>query len=96
MRPSRGVGVAVPALKSEYSGVIDGSQLRALADKPNQRAGAAPGRSWRKLSPMDPSERDRRALIGAIETIATLVVVLAIVAFVVWFLFFAHDPLLRV
>ena len=45
---------------------------------------------------MDPSERDRRALIGAIETIATLVVVLVVVAFVVWFLFFAHDPLLRV
>jgi hypothetical protein len=45
---------------------------------------------------MDPAERDRRALIGAVETIATLVVVLAIIAFVVWFLFFAHDPLLRV
>jgi hypothetical protein len=45
---------------------------------------------------MEPHERERRALIGAIETIATFVVVLAIVAFVVWFLFFAHDPLLRV
>jgi hypothetical protein len=45
---------------------------------------------------MEPEERDRRALIGTIEVIATLVVVLAIVAFVVWFLFFAHDPLLRV
>jgi len=45
---------------------------------------------------MEPEERDRRELIGAIEMIATLVVALVIVAFVVWFLFFAHDPLLRV
>jgi hypothetical protein len=41
-------------------------------------------------------EPEKRGLTGAIETIATLIVVLAIVAFVVWFLFFAHDPLLRV
>jgi hypothetical protein len=45
---------------------------------------------------MEPEERSRRAMIGTIELIATLVVVLAIVAFLVWFLFFAHDPLLRV
>lgn len=45
---------------------------------------------------MEPEERERRALIGTIELIATLIVALAIVAFVVWFLFFAHDPLLRV
>lgn len=45
---------------------------------------------------MEPEERERRALIGTIELIATLVVVLAIVAFLVWFLFFAHNPLLRV
>lgn len=45
---------------------------------------------------MDTDERERRALIGTIELIATLVVVLAIVAFLVWFLFFAHNPLLRV
>jgi hypothetical protein len=45
---------------------------------------------------MEREERDRRAVIGTIELIATLVVVLAIVAFLVWFLFFAHDPLLRV
>ncbi len=45
---------------------------------------------------MEPEERERRALIGTIELIATLVVVLAIVALAIWFLFFAHDPLLRV
>jgi hypothetical protein len=45
---------------------------------------------------MEPEERRRRALIGTVELIATLVVVLAIVAFLVWFLFFAHNPLLRV
>jgi len=44
---------------------------------------------------MEPEERERRALVGTIEVIATLVVVLAIVAFLVWFVFFAHDPLLR-
>jgi F0F1-type ATP synthase membrane subunit c/vacuolar-type H+-ATPase subunit K len=41
-------------------------------------------------------EQRIRELIGTIELIATLVVVLAIIAFVVWFLFFAHNPLLRV
>jgi len=41
-------------------------------------------------------EQRRREPIGTIELIATLVVVLAIIAFVVWFLFFAHNPLLRV
>jgi F0F1-type ATP synthase membrane subunit c/vacuolar-type H+-ATPase subunit K len=41
-------------------------------------------------------EQRRRELIGTIELIATVVVVLAIIAFVVWFLFFAHNPLLRV
>jgi preprotein translocase subunit SecE len=40
-------------------------------------------------------EPRKRTLIGTIELIATLVVVLAVVAFIVWFLFFAHDPLLR-
>jgi hypothetical protein len=40
-------------------------------------------------------EPRKRGLVGTIEVIATLVVVLAIVAFVVWFLFFAHNPLLR-
>jgi hypothetical protein len=40
-------------------------------------------------------EPRKRELIGTIELIATLVVVLTIIAFVVWFLFFAHDPLLR-
>jgi hypothetical protein len=45
---------------------------------------------------MEPDERERRALIGTIELLATVIVVLAIVALVVWFLFFAHDPLLRV
>ncbi|HTZ87156.1 MAG TPA: hypothetical protein VMB05_10865 [Solirubrobacteraceae bacterium] len=44
----------------------------------------------------EPGERERRALIGTIELIATLIVVVAIVGFAVWFLFFAHDPLLRV
>ena len=44
---------------------------------------------------MEPQRR-RRELIGTIELIATLVVVLAVIAFVVWFLFFAHNPLLRV
>jgi F0F1-type ATP synthase membrane subunit c/vacuolar-type H+-ATPase subunit K len=42
----------------------------------------------------EPDDR-RRELIGTIELVVTLVVVLAIVAFVVWFLFFAHNPLLR-
>jgi hypothetical protein len=41
-------------------------------------------------------QRTRRELIGTIEVIVTLVVVLVVVAFVVWFLFFAHNPLLRV
>jgi hypothetical protein len=45
---------------------------------------------------MDPAERGRRALIGAVETIATFVVILVVVAFLVWFFFFAHNPLLRV
>jgi hypothetical protein len=45
---------------------------------------------------MEPEERRRRALIGTIELVVTLIVVLAIAAFVVWFLFFAHNPLLRV
>ena len=45
---------------------------------------------------MEPEERERRALIGTIELVATCVVVVAILVFVVWFLFFAHDPLLRV
>lgn len=45
---------------------------------------------------MEPEERERRALIGTVELVTTLVVVLAIVAFLVWFLFFAHNPLLRV
>jgi hypothetical protein len=44
---------------------------------------------------LDVQDRRRREMIGTIEVIATLVVVLAIIAFVVWFLFFAHDPLLR-
>lgn len=38
----------------------------------------------------------KRAWIGTLELIATIVVVLTIVALVVWFVFFAHDPLLRV
>jgi hypothetical protein len=41
-------------------------------------------------------ERRKRELIGTIEVIATAVVVLALIAFAVWFLFFAHNPLLRV
>jgi hypothetical protein len=45
---------------------------------------------------MEPTERDRRAFIGAVETIATLVVTVVVLAFVVWFFFFAHNPLLRV
>ena len=45
---------------------------------------------------MEPEDRERRALIGTIELVATLIVVLAIVALAVWFLFFAHNPLLRV
>ncbi len=51
---------------------------------------------------MDSPEQDiaqpddrRRELIGTIELVVTLIVMLAIVAFVVWFLFFAHNPLLR-
>jgi hypothetical protein len=51
------------------------------------------------MEPHDPdveSQRTRRELIGTIEVIVTLVVVLAVIAFVVWFLFFAHNPLLRV
>ena len=40
-------------------------------------------------------EPEKRGLIGAIEMIAVIVVVLASLALVVWFLFFAHDPLLR-
>lgn len=42
-----------------------------------------------------PAERKRRVLVGTVELIATVIVVLAIVALLVWFLFFAHDPLLR-
>jgi hypothetical protein len=42
------------------------------------------------------SQRSRCELIGTIELIVTLVVVLVVIAFVVWFLFFAHNPLLRV
>jgi hypothetical protein len=42
------------------------------------------------------SQRTRRELIGTIELVVTLVVVLAVIAFGVWFLFFAHNPLLRV
>jgi hypothetical protein len=41
-------------------------------------------------------EPRKRELIGTIELIATLVVVLTVIAFVVWFVFFAHNPLLRV
>jgi hypothetical protein len=41
-----------------------------------------------------PDDR-RRELVGTIELVVTLVVLLAIAAFVVWFLFFAHNPLLR-
>jgi hypothetical protein len=53
-------------------------------------------REARTLPTMEPEKPERRALVGTIELVATLVVVLAIVGFVVWFLFFAHDPLLRV
>jgi hypothetical protein len=45
---------------------------------------------------VEEQERRRRVVIGTIELVATLVVVLAVIAFVVWFLFFAHNPLLRV
>jgi hypothetical protein len=45
---------------------------------------------------VEEQERRRRAVIGTIELVATLVVVLVVIAFVVWFLFFAHNPLLRV
>ena len=45
---------------------------------------------------MEEQERRRRVVIGTIELVATLVVVLAVIAFIVWFLFFAHNPLLRV
>jgi F0F1-type ATP synthase membrane subunit c/vacuolar-type H+-ATPase subunit K len=44
---------------------------------------------------VDPPDRRRRELIGTLELVVTLVVVLALIAFVVWFLFFAHNPLLR-
>jgi hypothetical protein len=40
-------------------------------------------------------ESRRRELIGTIEVIAVLVVIIAVLALGVWFLFFAHDPLLR-
>jgi hypothetical protein len=45
---------------------------------------------------VEEQERRRRVVIGTIELVATLVVVLAVIAFIVWFLFFAHNPLLRV
>jgi len=63
----------------------------------------AAGRTLGAMEPHDPeiegeieSQRTRRELIGTIELIVTLVVVLVVIAFVVWFLFFAHNPLLRV
>jgi preprotein translocase subunit SecE len=40
-------------------------------------------------------EPRKRVWVGALELVAVIVVVLAIVALAVWFLFFAHDPLLR-
>ena len=40
-------------------------------------------------------ESRRRELIGTIEIIAVIVVVLVVLALGVWFLFFAHNPLLR-
>jgi hypothetical protein len=37
----------------------------------------------------------RRTRLGAIELIAVIVVIAALLALAVWFLFFAHNPLLR-
>jgi hypothetical protein len=37
----------------------------------------------------------RRTRLGAIELIAVVVVIGALLALAVWFLFFAHNPLLR-
>ena len=48
--------------------------------------------------PLHPRRRDRsraRTIIGTIEVIAVAVVGIAIVVFAIWFLFFAHNPLLR-
>ena len=62
-------------------------------------SGNEPGR--RPEPTIDPCERDvladatRRARLGAIELVAVAIVILALIAFAVWFLFFAHNPLLR-
>jgi hypothetical protein len=40
-------------------------------------------------------EPQKRVWLGTLELVAVVVVVLAIIALAVWFLFFAHDPLLR-
>ena len=41
----------------------------------------------------DPSRT--RTVIGTLEVLAVGVVAIALIVFVVWFLFFAHNPLLR-
>jgi hypothetical protein len=56
--------------------------------------GMAPTRLDAEPDPLD-AEPGKRVLLGTIELIAVLVVALALIAFVVWFLFFAHNPLLR-
>ncbi len=48
--------------------------------------------------PTQPRRQDRsraRTIIGTIEVLAVGVVVIALVVFAIWFLFFAHNPLLR-
>jgi hypothetical protein len=42
----------------------------------------------------DPSRA--RTIVGTIEVLAVGVVTVALIAFAVWFLFFAHNPLLRI
>jgi hypothetical protein len=47
---------------------------------------------------LEPRRRDRsraRTILGTIEVLARTLVAIVLVAFLVWFLFFAHDPLLR-
>jgi hypothetical protein len=47
---------------------------------------------------IEPRRRDpsrARTILGTIEVLAVGVVVIALIVFAVWFLFFAHNPLLR-
>jgi hypothetical protein len=48
---------------------------------------------------IEPRRRDpsrARTILGTIEVLAVGAVAIALIVFLVWFLFFAHNPLLRV